>query len=79
MTFCRMCGRPCVYEVEPAVLDEQAIVEDDVYLVAMANGLYIEACGWCWLKWPNGHKVVPVGRYGNCGEDSPVELLQETA
>jgi thymidine kinase len=60
MTFCRMCGRPCEYQLEPAVGDEPAVVEDDIYLVAMGNGRYIEVCLDHWIMWPAAHKIDPL-------------------
>ena len=59
VTFCTLCGRPCEYEVEPAVGDEPAVVEADTCLVAMRNGIYVDACFWCWFKWPDEHKIIP--------------------
>jgi hypothetical protein len=46
LTRCHVCDRPCEDEDEP-------------YLVAMRNGMYVDACFWCWLKWPDLHKVIP--------------------
>jgi hypothetical protein len=41
---CHICERPR----EP---------EDDGYLVAMRNHLYVDACWSCWFKWPDERKL----------------------
>jgi hypothetical protein len=80
VTFCTICGRPCEYELEPAVGDEPAVLEDEIYRVAMRNGIYIEACFWCWLKWPDEHKVIPGRPHPDAvGLPDLVGLLRETA
>jgi len=50
VTRCHICERPC----EP---------EDD-YLVAMRNGIYVDACLACWMRWPDGSKLFPPEGFG---------------
>ena len=82
MTRCAICERPCVREVEPAVGECPAALEDDVWTVALRNGLYVLACWACWFKWPDAHKVfleVGFGRDEPVDVDRLVDVLRETA
>jgi hypothetical protein len=69
MTRCHICDRPCVYEVEPAFDCLPAEVVDDVWQVAMRNGLFVDACHVCWMRWPDGHKLFPPVGFGRWPED----------
>jgi hypothetical protein len=64
MSRCHVCQRPCVREVEPACGDLPAITEPDVWQVAMGNGLYIDTCHACWLRWPDEYKLFPAFGFG---------------
>ena len=48
---CHICERPREHE-------------DEQYLVALRNGLYLPACFRCWFMWPDVHKVWPAEGYG---------------
>lgn len=64
MTRCHVCGARCEREVEPAVGELPAVLEADVWMVAMRNGIYVEACLACWMKWPDEHKLFPAEGFG---------------
>jgi len=66
---CHICERRCTDEDEP-------------YNVAMRNGLYVDACWSCWMRWPDEHKRFPPVGFGRCierHEAKPVHALEETA
>jgi hypothetical protein len=71
VTRCHVCERPCEWEVEPAFGLLPAVTKPDIHLVAMRNGIYVEACFRCWFMWPDDHKIEP-GR-------SPAEVVELAA
>ena len=58
-----------------------ALMQPDVWTVAMRNGLYVDACLSCWMKWSDEHKVFPLEGFGrgNVGHERMLELLGESA
>ncbi len=53
-----------MYEVEPAFGELSAVTRPDVWTVAMRNGIYVDACHACWMKWPDAHKLFPPTGFG---------------
>jgi hypothetical protein len=72
---CAVCERPCEREVEPAVGECPAVLEDDVWTVALRNGLRVDACHACWFKWPDEHKLFPAFGFGRGGGRSRVHIV----
>lgn len=58
---CHVCDRPR---------------EDWECLVAMRNGLYVEACWSCWFRWPDGFKTFPAVGFGRGLENEPPSGLR---
>jgi hypothetical protein len=62
-----------VYEVEPAFGEYlPAVLEPDVWTVAMRNHIYVDACLDCWMKWPDEHKIFPPFGFGHWPDDRPL-------
>ena len=77
---CHICGRQCVREVEPAVGESRAALEPDRWTVALRNGLHVDACLSCWMKWPDAHKLFTELGFRKAPLDLPrvVAVLRET-
>lgn len=91
---CYFCSRPCEREVEPAVGDEPAVFERDVWVVVLRNRLLADVCQACWQAWPDPWKRFPAVGFGRGSDedhgprrstktvtdmDEFVRLLRETA
>jgi hypothetical protein len=81
VTRCHVCGRRCVYEVEPACGTLPAVTEPDVWCIVLRNRLIVDACQSCWQLWPDDWKHFPDRGFGRwtLTTDELVELLRETA
>ena len=77
MTRCHMCKRPCVRQVEPACGALAAVIERDVWTVALGSGIYVDACHGCWMKWPWEYRLYPETGFGRgeVAHDEFVALL----
>jgi hypothetical protein len=80
MTRCHVCGRPCVYEVEPAITRDGVVVvpaeiEEDVWEIVLRNRLVFSACDRCWGMWPDPWKRFPAEGFGRVPDESPLPDL----
>lgn len=71
MSRCSVCGARCERQVEPACGELPSVTEPDVWIVALRNGLYVDACQRCWGLWPDEHKVFPAVGFGRWPDDEP--------
>lgn len=71
MTRCVICTRPVGHDRDPYYLKtDSRHYANDAHLVAMRNGLYVEACWSCWMRWPDEHKTWPDVAFGR-----PLDLV----
>jgi hypothetical protein len=72
---CHICERPLEHDHDEH--QPKGHYADDAYLVAMRNGLYVDACWSCWMRWPDEHKTWPAVGFGRPFD--LVSVLKETA
>lgn len=70
MTRCHVCDARCERQVEPAITREgevvlPAVMARDVWTIVMRNGVHVDACLSCWMKWPDEWKVFPSVGFGS--------------
>jgi hypothetical protein len=66
---CHICERPVEHDHDPHQ-PEGHYADDPCYVVAMGNGIYVDACWSCWFKWPDAHKLFPAVRSGRWPDES---------
>jgi hypothetical protein len=55
--WCGVCSRRLSHDWDPfwEEVDPGHYLGDGPYQVALGNGLFVDACWSCWMKWPGEH------------------------